>query len=173
HDASGQQLRRQAWWPMLCGAFGQVMGNDPLFWFGPGWRAELDSPGTRAMQVWRSFWEPLPWWRLVPDVEGRLVTGWRGAVAGLERVTGARTDDGELAVVYVPVARSIEVDLGQLRGPLVAATWFDSASGATVDAGRHPASGVVTLLAPYPEDAALLLRSVDTRSWDGVSPSSG
>jgi hypothetical protein len=173
HEATEQQIRRQAWWPMLCGAFGQVMGNDPLFWFGPGWRAELGSPGTRAMQVWRHFWEPLPWWRLAPDVEGRLVTSWRGAVAGLERVTGARTDDGELAVVYVPVARSIEVDLGQLRGPFVAATWLDPASGATTDAGRRPASGVVTLLAPGPEDAALLLRSVDTRSRDRVSPSSG
>ena len=173
HDATELQLRRQAWWPMLTGAFGQVMGNDPLFWFGPGWHEELDSTGTRAMQAWRTFWEPLPWWRFVPDERGALVQGWGGAVAGLERVTGARTAEGDLAVVYVPVARSIKVDLGCMIGPVVHATWYDPASGATVDAGHHPASGVVTLLAPFPEDAALLLRSVDVWSGDGVSPSSG
>jgi hypothetical protein len=163
HDATELQIRRQAWWPMLCGAFGQVFGNDPLFWFGPGWRAELDSPGTRAMRVWRDFWEPLPWWRLVPDVRGELVRGWRGAVAGLERLTAARTAQGDLAVVYVPAARSIEVDLGSMIGPAVHATWFDPTSGATVDARRHPASGVLMLPSPFPEDAALLLRSVDAR----------
>jgi hypothetical protein len=160
HAATTQQIRRQAWWPMTCGAFGQVMGNDPLFWFGPGWRSQLDSQGTRAMQAWRAFWDPLPWWRLVPDVEGRIVTGWRGAVAGLERVTAAVTPDGDLAVAYLPVARAVDVDLGRLSGPTVEASWFDPASGTRVPAGRHEASRVVTLRSPFPEDAALLLRQI-------------
>jgi hypothetical protein len=159
HGAPAQQIRRQAWWPMTCGAFGQVMGNDPLFWFGPGWRAELDSAGARAMQAWRAFWEPLPWWELVPDVEGRLIRGWRGAVAGLERVTAAITPRAELAVAYLPVARSVDVDLAQLRGPRVEASWFDPASGDRLAAGSHPSSGTRTLFSPFPEDAALLLRS--------------
>ena len=151
HDATAQQIRRQAWWPMLCGAFGQVMGNDPLFWFGPGWRAELDSPGTRAMQAWRAFWEPLPWWRLVPDVEGRLVTGWRGAVAGLERVTAAVTPEGDLAVAYLPVARTVDVDLGRLSGPDRGGHLVRSGQrGADPGRPSRGAAGVVALRSPVP-----------------------
>jgi hypothetical protein len=113
------------------------------------------------MQAWRAFWEPLPWWELVPDVEGRLIRGWRGAVAGLERVTAAMTPGADLAVAYLPVARGVEVDLAQLRGPRVEATWFDPASGERVAAGSHPASGTRTFASPLAEDAALLLRSTD------------
>jgi hypothetical protein len=159
HDATLQQIRRQAWWPMLCGAFGQVLGNDPLFWFGPGWRAELDSPGTLAIQVWRAFWEALPWWRLVPDEQGDLVKGWRGELNGLDRVTGARTAEGDLAVVYLPVARAIEVDLSQLQGTQVEADWFDPASGERREAGLHATTGTATFVSPYGEDAVLRLRT--------------
>jgi hypothetical protein len=161
HDATDQQIRRQAWWPMLCGAFGQVLGNDPLFWFGPGWRAELDSPGARAMQVWRRFWDPLPWWRLVPDLDGALVTSGRGARAGLDRATGARTPEGDLAVVYLPCWRSIELDLASLAGRRVDARWFDPAEERWVDAGQHASNTAVTFASPFAEDGVLLLRSDD------------
>ena len=161
HDATAQQIRRQAWWPMTCGAFGQVMGNDPLFWFGPGWHEPSSIRPRHARDAGLAhLLGALPWWRLVPDVEGRIVTGWRGAVAGLERVTAAVTAEGDLAVAYLPVARSVDVDLGQLSGPTVEATWFDPASGGRTPAGRHEASRVVTLRSPFPEDAALLLRSL-------------
>jgi hypothetical protein len=92
-------------------------------------------------------------------VDGRLVMGWRGALAGLERVTGARSPEGDLAVVYLPSRRTIEIALGQLAGPEVEAAWYDTRDGSWIAAGRHMASGHVDFQSPFPEDAALLLRS--------------
>jgi len=160
HEASERQIRRQGWWPMVRGAFGQVMGNDPLFWFGPGWRSQLDSPGARSMTIWRDFWAALPWWRLVPDEPSRLVLGWLGEQNGLERVTAARTPECDLAVVYLAASRPIEVDLGVMKGPLVEASWFDPATGTVIDAGRHASEGIIEVDAPFNLDAALLLRTV-------------
>lgn len=161
HDASELQIRRQAWWLMTLGAFGQVMGNDPLFWFGPGWRRELDSPCARVMTAWRAFWEALPWWDLVPDLEGRLLVGGLGEWNGLDRATAAMTADGSLAVVYIPERRRIWLDLSALRGPSVGVRWVEPATDASIDETRHEGSGIIRLDPPCAPDAALVLRSLE------------
>ena len=36
HNSSPVQIRRQAYWAILCGAAGQFLGNKPIWGFDPG-----------------------------------------------------------------------------------------------------------------------------------------
>ena len=55
HNSSEVQIRRQAYWAVLCGGFGHVFGNNPLWHFeGPSlypvegtWQQAMDLPGSR------------------------------------------------------------------------------------------------------------------------------
>ena len=71
HNASELQIRRQAYWSVLCGGNGHCMGNKPIWLFGDGWEAALDLPGSVAMARWGAFFRGLPWAELVPDFEPR------------------------------------------------------------------------------------------------------
>ena len=69
------------------------------------------------------------------------------------------TADRRLGVAYLPVRRPVEVQLGALRGPRLAAEWFEPASGRRASGGILAAEGTVTLAPPFEEDAVLTLAS--------------
>ena len=138
HDATPEQIRRQAYWPLLCGAFGQFFGNNPLWHFdGPGlfptkitWQQALDSTGSRDMARLRDVFAGLPWQQLVPEEDHAIVT--KGYGEGIARVVTARTADKKLSVSYVPStgtdAQELTFDLGQFAGP-VTARWYNPTDG--------------------------------------------
>jgi hypothetical protein len=57
HNSSEVQIRRQAYWSVLCGGVGHVMGNNPIWhfdrpWQYPtklNWEQSLDLPGSVGM----------------------------------------------------------------------------------------------------------------------------
>ena len=134
HDSKPEQIRRQAWWAMLCGASGQFFGNNPMWHFdGPTlfphtntWQQALDSTGARDIARLGKFLSARPWPRLVPDMEGKLVS--TGAGDGATRVTSSRSSDGSLAVLYIPAdgqgPRNLKLDLASFPGP-VTVQWFN------------------------------------------------
>ena len=141
HKAAPDRIRRQAWWPLLAGAAGQFFGNNPIWYFdGPGyvdrkaaptWRKALDLPGSRDVARLGAFTRRLPWHRLVPDAEDKLI-GRSGD--GATKITAAATPDKKLAVVYVPSdgkkPRDLTLNLAGFPGP-VAARWFNPAKDAS------------------------------------------
>jgi hypothetical protein len=136
-----ETLRRQLLWALTSGACGEFAGSSD-WQFADGWEQRLNSPGLAQLGRLRALFAALPWWRLVPDVDDRLVTAGRGHqltrdepldVLDNDYATAARTPDGTLAVVYLPTPRTITVD-PRVLAPGVRATWIDPASGA-----RHPA----------------------------------
>ncbi len=159
HNASHLQIRRQAYWSVLCGGNGHCMGNHPIWLFWDGWQQALDLPGSVAMARWGSFFRALPWSEFVPDLELRLVTSGLGEARGLDRVTAAKTADGRLGVAYLPVRRPIGVDLSVLAGPRISVEWFEPATGKRRSGGTLAGDGAVTLAPPFDEDAALVLTS--------------
>jgi hypothetical protein len=159
HNASHQQIRRQAYWSVLCGGNGHCFGNHPFWLFWDGWQDALDLPGSLAMARWGGFFRALPWNELVPDLERKLITGGLGEARGLDRVTAAVTQDRRLGVAYLPVRRPVEVRLDALLGPRLAAQWFEPASGRRASGGILSAEGTVTLAPPFEDDAVLTLRS--------------
>jgi hypothetical protein len=159
HDAKPEQIRRQAYWAMLCGACGQFLGNNPIWHYdGPGlfpvkttWEAALDSPGTRDMVRLRQVFAALPWYRLVPDKVQAIVTADSGKDVGT--AVAARTADGELAVIYIPSTgtqpRELTVNLASLAGSLEA-RWYNPTNGryTATDKGRLPNQGSHTFRTP-------------------------
>jgi hypothetical protein len=143
-NEGGADLRclvSQAYWAMLGGATGQIFGNSPIWFFGFGWENALDSPGAQAMTALRELIDSRPWDELVPDYGDAIVTAGRGAIDSEDYVAAASTPDGNLLVVFVPEARTIDVDLSQL-------------SGANVDVWSYdPTDGSVSLLGTFPTAA--------------------
>src|SRR5690606_11456881 len=149
HEVTEQRLRAQAYQAVLCGASGQVFGNNPLWHFdGPGiypapitWQEALDSRGAKSMTYLRHLLAGLPWWLLEPDAEHTLLTGGFGPED--DQAVAAVAVDRSLAIVYLPDDREITVDLEELAGPKIAARWYDPANGGftIVDGSPFPAAG--------------------------------
>lgn len=140
HQASAARIRRQAFWPLLSGAFGVLYGNSPIWHFGSrgvydrggDWVAALNSRGAEDMARLIAAFRQRPWWQLRPDRDQRLVTAGGGTFGQLDYVTAARSEDGTLGLAYVPSTgtdrREFTLDLTRFRGP-VTARWFNPTDG--------------------------------------------
>jgi hypothetical protein len=178
HGTGAWRTRSQAYDALLCGASGEVFGNNPIWHFhhagiypAPGdWWQNLGSEGARSQTVLAELFRDLPWWQLEPVATPGLIIDAQGA--DLPAVA-ARTRDGTLALVYLPSARRISVNCGQMAHQPVDARWYDPASGASTDVAGSPcAGGREVQVAPPPKstgesDWLLVLR---TRS-SGPQPS--
>ena len=140
HDTSQLQIRRAAYWSVLGGGNGHVMGNKPIWMFDPGWKEAVSSDGAAGLARWGSFFRSVDWSTLAPDYDRALVSSGRGEARGLNQIGAARSGDGGLAIVYVPERRPLTIEMGVLADPAVTATWFDPATAAA-PAGRDPRRG--------------------------------
>jgi Protein of unknown function (DUF4038)/Putative collagen-binding domain of a collagenase len=165
HNASEVQIRRQAYWSILCGAFGHVFGNNPIWHFGgPGlfavnttWQQALDLPGSVSMQNWGQLFRSRNWYDLVPDQKHEVVTSGLGEFQGLDYLAAARTSDGSSVIAYMPSSRTISVDMSKIPGSQAKAWWFDPRKGNATDAGTFPASGSRQFTPPAQGDWVLVL----------------
>lgn len=144
HDATGQRLRTDAYHAVLSRAAGQVFGNNPMWHFdGPGlypapvtWQEALGSQGSLGMTYLRELLARVSWWLLEADLTNSFLTS--GIGSGFDRAVAARAADRSFAIVYLPSARRITLDLGQLAGSRVAARWYDPRNGLFSEAERSP-----------------------------------
>jgi hypothetical protein len=128
-------LRRQEYWSLLSGSLGGHMyGNYYTWTFASGWQSHLNSPGMAQLGYFKDFFFTQDWYSLVPDQAHAFLTAGYGTYATSGNVsasnyaTAARTGDGRTAIVYVPTARTISVNMTQLSGPATA-WWFDPTAG--------------------------------------------
>lgn len=105
-----------------------VPENHPTTGVAKSWQEALHLEGAEQIAHLAHLFKGIDWWRLVPAPE--LVAEQPG---GHRHVSAARSADGDLAVVYVPEDRSIQLDLAELQ-PGLAGTWTSPETGAT-----HPA----------------------------------
>ncbi|RQW02304.1 DUF4038 domain-containing protein [candidate division KSB1 bacterium] len=123
-----QRMRRQLYWALLSGSCGHFYGTD--FWDQkPGWRESLDWLGAHQMQIAKQFFDALPWQTLAPEFEKKLIVEGNGDYGSNDDyITAAATPDLSVAVLYMPVARHLGLDLSFYSGP-VQARWFDPTTG--------------------------------------------
>jgi len=157
HNASEVQIRRQAYWSVLCGGFGHVMGNRPIWLFDPGWQKAMDAPGSVGMMHWGRLFRSRRWFDLVPDQEHKVVTEGLGEFWGLDYLAAGRTSDGSTVVAYMPSARTITVDMAKLSAGPVNAWWFNPRNGVATSIGSFPASGSRQFTPPAEGDWVLVL----------------
>ena len=139
HNASAVQIRRQAYWSILCGACGQFLGNRPMWLFDSGWQDALDSLGSKDMVHLKTLFTSRPWYDLVPDQGHKIVTAGLGEFNGLDYLAAASTANGCLLIAYLPNARTITVDLSQHKGESVKCWWYNPRSGKTEAGGKFQA----------------------------------
>ncbi len=171
HNSSEAQIRRQAYWTILCGGFGHVFGNNPIWHFdGPGlfpvketWRQAMDLPGSVSMKHWGDLFRSRKWQELVPDLKHEVVTKGLGEFRGLDYLAAARTADGGTVVAYLPTSRAITVNMSKISGKQARAWWFDPRSGEASTAGAFATQGLHEFSPPGPGDWVLVLDDASQR----------
>jgi hypothetical protein len=157
HNASMGQVRRQAYWAVLCGGVGHILGNRPLWGFDPGWQAAMDAPGSVGMMHWRALFQSRRWYDLVPDEKHQVVTKGLGEFRGLDYLAAAQTADGSTVIAYLPTSRTVTVDMSKIAGHRAKAWWFDPRTGKATPAGEFATSGSKDFTPPGDEDWVLVL----------------
>ncbi|WP_157257355.1 DUF4038 domain-containing protein [Oerskovia sp. Root918] len=140
-----ETLRRQMLWTYTSGGTGAAYGHRSVWQFSDDWQSVTDTPAVEQLQLIHAQFSSIRWWDLVPDaddallVEGGGEATTRGTQDGgfadvleSDRATSARSAAGDLAVVYVPTARRLSLDLS-LVPEVTRARWFDPTSGALVE----------------------------------------
>jgi hypothetical protein len=159
--ASAVCLRSQAYWSVLAGSIGHFLGTKPLWGFEPNWKSVLSSEGSRSMSHFARLFSSRPWQKLVPDLSGSLLTGGRGSdtsVAG-----GAVTSDRTTAIVYLPSARAVTVDVSKITGSSARAWWFDPQDGSTSSIGTFGTRARRSFSPPGPGDWVLVIDRASLR----------
>jgi Protein of unknown function (DUF4038)/Putative collagen-binding domain of a collagenase len=157
HNASEVQIRRQAYWALLCGATGQIMGNRPIWLFDPGWQTAMDGPGSRDMVRLKALFTSRPWAELVPDQKHEVVVDGLGEFNGLDYLAAARTQDGGTVIAYLPTKRTFTVDLSKVAGTAAQAWWFNPRTGKAEEAGKFATNAKHQFTPPGEEDWVLVL----------------
>lgn len=157
HNSSPVQIRRQAYWAILCGAAGQFLGNKPIWGFDPGWQTALNSQGSRDMVHLRSLFEARRWYDLIPDQQHKVVVDGLGEFRGLDFASAARTSDRRTLMVYIPTPRTVVVDTTQIAGARERALWFDPRTGNTTSAGEFAAGERKSFKTPSDGDWVLVV----------------
>ena len=142
-----------------------------------GWRRGLNAPGAWDLAQAKTFFDGIPWHRLQPDLDGRIVVGGQSQFGDDLWISAALADDGSLAVIYIPRAmeplsrkerlrtllagdvagawsglrrRNVRINFTHLRG-VVSASWFFPTTGLTEEIiGGHwsAATGVNSFEVP-------------------------
>ena len=149
---SPETLRRAIYWSLLGaptagvtygghGVWGWDDGTkEPTDHRGTGvplaWQKALIMPGAEQMKHLAEFFASLDWWKLRPAPV--MVVNNPGAQSPAKFIAGAKSDDKELMVVYVPTERTVEIKL-DLMPPSPNVTWFNPRTGE-----KSPAVAVVT-----------------------------
>ncbi len=168
-QVTNRYLRSQVAWALTSGSPGDFYGSEDVWDTAPT-PAALNTVAVAQISALRAAFAGLDGWqRLRPDYASAFITAGRGTKAGdtgeyfsgNTYVTGAVTDDGTLAVVYLPDAtRSITLNTG-LLGSGFTARWIDPTNGAS-----HPTSAATSYSLPDANAAGdhdwLLVLEADT-----------
>jgi hypothetical protein len=132
-------------------AVGRPPTDHPSTGVAKTWREALSFPGSTQMRHLEAFFTSIAWWRLRPDQ--RLIVGQPGAADSARHIAASRSEEGDLAVVYLPTGGNVRLD-GRLLKRGLNAEWFDPRTGS-----RSPVAGPPTseFVAPDSQDWVLRL----------------
>lgn len=138
------KMRQQAWLPFIAGGTGTTWGHGQMWWFNNvPWKDMLQSPGAVQTGLAARLIAAMPWADWVTDDTETLVRDGIGMYGTFDYANAAITRDRSFAIVYVPTARTLTLDLSTLRGP-VTAEWIDPVNGSVKPAALDTATAQVT-----------------------------
>lgn len=168
-------VRKAAYWSLLAGAHGHTYGcHDVWQMYEPSkypsishartpWQEALQLPGSSQMRYVRALMLSRPTLFRVPDQS--LIASGVGREG--EHIRAARGADGSYAFIYLPVPKSVTVNLEKLKGKSVRAWWFNPRNGQAQLIGEFIRRGEKTFTPPKGdspvEDWVLVLDEVGKR----------
>lgn len=90
------------------------------------WREALSFPGSTQMKYLGDMFRSIDWWELVPD--NNLLASQPGGTDPARHVSSSRSENGDLALVYLPVGGSITLRKESL-GRGLHTEWIDPRTG--------------------------------------------
>lgn len=152
--------RKALYWGLFAGACGHTYGCNPVWqmWV-PGrdqviyarrpWYEALNLPGSGQMQHARSLLMSRPYLTRIPDQS--LIVAQPGE--GTQHMQATRDSEGRYAMLYVPAGvitggTSVEVDLTNLAGDVIAAWWNDPRTGVARSLSVVPKTPRMTFTPP-------------------------
>jgi chitodextrinase len=132
-----KEFRWQQYWAILSGAAGHTYGNYDSVYLDGDWAPKLDTPAAANFSRWNQFFTSYAWYELQPD-QSLLTAGDDGG--DWNRATASITANGSLAMVYIPNARNVTVNMSRFSGT-VHAQWFNPVSGTYTPDGTFTNSG--------------------------------
>jgi hypothetical protein len=131
-----RDVRKFAYWSVFAGACGVTYGchdiwqfwkpgRAPVSWARTPWEVALKLPGSTQVGLLRKLIESRPVLTRIPDQS--LIVGDPGK--GGEHAQATRSASGDYAMIYVPVSRTITLDLAKLSGKMTVVWWFDPRTG--------------------------------------------
>lgn len=124
-------VRRQAYWSVLSGGCGHAYGS----WchgVNKNWRQVANDVGAGQMGHVRKFFEAIPWYNLVPDINNQFIVEGGGTYGKTDYATAAYLPDYSLVAIYIPPTgsgnRNLAVNLSDIKGK-IQAQWFNPVAG--------------------------------------------
>jgi hypothetical protein len=120
------------------------------------WREALEMPAANQMTHLASFFNSIEFWRLRP-APGILARQPDNDSAGLH-IAAARSEDGDLMVIYAPSARLVSVKASALP-PAPIVRWFNPRNGERSSAIAVVNDNVIDFATPGTGDWILLIKT--------------
>jgi Protein of unknown function (DUF4038)/Putative collagen-binding domain of a collagenase len=132
-------------------AVGQPPTDHPNTGVAKTWREALSFPGSTQMKYLENFFTSIAWWTLRPD--SNLLAEQPDGDDPAAHVSGVRSENGDLAVFYLPVGGRLKLKKGALKEGL-RAHWFNPRTGHKISVKRSEQAVYQT---PDQQDWVLLL----------------
>jgi hypothetical protein len=123
-------LRKFAYASAILGGAGQTYGHKDIWIATCFWRVAMESPVAYHMRYLKDLFDNFEWYKLIPDSEHNFIIDGYGV--NEEIAPTSYTEDGSMAIVYIPTARSITINTKNFAAH-VGAYWFDPTSGMYID----------------------------------------
>jgi hypothetical protein len=143
-------VRRQAYWSVLSGSCGHAYGS--WCWMvNENWRKVEKDAGAGQMLHVRNFFESIPWYNLVPDIDRKIIIKGAGTYGKTDFVTAATLPDSSLMVIYLPPSgiekRNLSVDVSVMKEK-IQARWFNPVDGTLMPAEYNTSGKILKTTSP-------------------------
>ncbi|HUT46293.1 MAG TPA: DUF4038 domain-containing protein [Sedimentisphaerales bacterium] len=141
-------VRRAAYWSLLVSPTAGVTYGGQGIWgwhtkvqapadhistgLGSPWHVAKDLPGALSMKYLHQFFKSIEWWRLIPAQD--VLTKQPGKEDASKFITAAKSEQGDLLVVYLPEGGPVTIKTDSLKKGLTA-RWYHPRTGGWLDAG--------------------------------------
>lgn len=152
------QIRRQAYWTMLCGGAGHAYGST-IWNFPDTWREITDYPGANHLKHFYDFFTSLPWWKLRPDYKHKVLFKDYGKFTSTNYVTAAVMEDSTIFVAYIPHQQQVTINCTSFKTKKIFAQWFNPRTGKFSLIGHFQDLEYFYFTPPSDEDWVLYLKT--------------